>query len=340
MKQKIITAEIRRAVEKTPYGSTDGQRGEARVIARFFYPRGDNAFYLMEGGHAKGEKWDGHSVFGYCRLDGHEFELGRFDLDELINTKAEIAWTYGVAKVGIERDICVGVKQKTIRECMEQNHETAPEWWNDKPDAPAAKAETPAPVDPAPAVKMSAAVAAANNRAIQKAAAKLKKEKATAEAAKPDDGFVVVESAPEPQAETSAPQPEKKAARPRRQRSENRRAEKPAPKAEAVRPKEKAPGEKLLAKLRKLTNANEHTDARIEIVAWCANNATAEVDEFTDMLADLAAIKAGQAEADATNDGEAMSWWVDFRSELDKEMDERIGRVFGADVREAVTHAL
>lgn len=312
--QKIITAEIRRAIEKTPYGSTDGQHGNAKVIARFFYPRGDNAFYVIEGGQASGEKWDGHSVFGYCRHDGHEFELGRFDLDELINTKAEIAWTYGTVKVGIERDICVDVKKLTIREAMKRNGETVPEWWGDEPEA-----DKP--------IRTSAAVAKANNDAIQAEAAKIAAETKAAKV------------------ETEKPVLETKAAKtetPAKKRTKKRKAEKSGdgiviaqedePKPEAVK-YQGTPYAEFLTTWRQLTHENEHTRARIDIATWCAANAKAEADEFALVLDDLRYIERGSAEGMSDE-------LLAFRDELTDELGERIARVFGGEAEKAIMATL
>ena len=312
--QKIITAEIRRAIEKTPYGSTDGQHGNAKVIARFFYPRGDNAFYVIEGGQASGEKWDGHSVFGYCRHDGHEFELGRFDLDELINTKAEIAWTYGTVKVGIERDICVDVKKLTIREAMKRNGETVPEWWGDEPEA-----DKP--------IRTSAAVAKANNDAIQAEAAKIAAETKAAK----------VETE-KPVLETKAAKPET----PAKKRTKKRKAEKSGdgiviaqedePKPEAVK-YQGTPYAEFLTTWRQLTHENEHTRARIDIATWCAANAKAEADEFALVLDDLRYIERGSAEGMSDE-------LLAFRDELTDELGERIARVFGGEAEKAIMATL
>ena len=312
--QKIITAEIRRAIEKTPYGSTDGQHGNAKVIARFFYPRGDNAFYVIEGGQASGEKWDGHSVFGYCRHDGHEFELGRFDLDELINTKAEIAWTYGTVKVGIERDICVDVKKLTIREAMKRNGETVPEWWGDEPEA-----DKP--------IRTSAAVAKANNDAIQAEAAKIAAETKAAKV------------------KTEKPVLETKAAKtetPAKKRTKKRKAEKSGdgiviaqedePKPEAVK-YQGTPYAEFLTTWRQLTHENEHTRARIDIATWCAANAKAEADEFALVLDDLRYIERGSAEGMSDE-------LLAFRDELTDELGERIARVFGGEAEKAIMATL
>ena len=312
--QKIITAEIRRAIEKTPYGSTDGQHGNAKVIARFFYPRGDNAFYVIEGGQASGEKWDGHSVFGYCRHDGHEFELGRFDLDELINTKAEIAWTSGTVKVGIERDICVDVKKLTIREAMKRNGETVPEWWGDEPEA-----DKP--------IRTSAAVAKANNDAIQAEAAKIAAETKAAKV------------------ETEKPVLETKAAKtetPAKKRTKKRKAEKSGdgiviaqedePKPEAVK-YQGTPYAEFLTTWRQLTHENEHTRARIDIATWCAANAKAEADEFALVLDDLRYIERGSAEGMSDE-------LLAFRDELTDELGERIARVFGGEAEKAIMATL
>ena len=312
--QKIITAEIRRAIEKTPYGSTDGQHGNAKVIARFFYPRGDNAFYVIEGGQASGEKWDGHSVFGYCRHDGHEFELGRFDLDELINTKAEIAWTYGTVKVGIERDICVDVKKLTIREAMKRNGETVPEWWGDEPEA-----DKP--------IRTSAAVAKANNDAIQAEAAKIAAETKAAKV-----------GTEKPVLETKAAKTET----PAKKRTKKRKAEKSGdgiviaqedePKPEAVK-YQGTPYAEFLTTWRQLTHENEHTRARIDIATWCAANAKAEADEFALVLDDLRYIERGSAEGMSDE-------LLAFRDELTDELGERIARVFGGEAEKAIMATL
>ena len=151
-KQVVITAEIRKAINRYPSGSQDGKCGEAKVIARLFYPKGDNAFYILEGGQEPGQVWDGDNVYGLCRHDGCEFEYGSFSLKEMLATKAKIEWTYGTMEVGIERDILVDPLKKTIRECMTANSEPLPAYWEDdaKPEAPATVKEEPKPVTDGP----------------------------------------------------------------------------------------------------------------------------------------------------------------------------------------------
>ena len=137
--QKLITAEIKKAIQATPYGTHDGKRGAAPVIARLFYPRGSGAFIITEGGQEPGEKWDGDTVYGYVS-HGHGYEAGCFSLAEIEATKVEVKWQYGTFQVGIERDISVTPKKQTVAEVLDVRHEKHPDFWED--DTPKA---TPSP---------------------------------------------------------------------------------------------------------------------------------------------------------------------------------------------------
>ena len=47
MAQKLITKAIENALNKMPYGTSDGKGKDAKVIARFF--GGSFTFYVLEG---------------------------------------------------------------------------------------------------------------------------------------------------------------------------------------------------------------------------------------------------------------------------------------------------
>ena len=183
-------------------------------------------------------------------------------------------------------------------------------------------------------IRTSAAVAKANNDAIQAEAAKIAAETKAAKL-----------ETEKPAVETEKPVLETKAAKteaPAKKRTKKRKAEKSGdgiviaqedePEPEAVK-YQGTPYAEFLTTWRQLTHENEHTRARIDIAMWCAANAKAEADEFALVLDDLRYIERGA--------GEGMSdELLAFRDELTDELGERIARVFGGEAEKAIMATL
>lgn len=93
---KLITKAIANKIQKFHYGSQDGKKGEAEVLARIF--GGACTYYILEGYHAKGEKWDGDTVYGLVNI-GYGFEYGSFRISDI-----ERGYKYGKFRLSFERD--------------------------------------------------------------------------------------------------------------------------------------------------------------------------------------------------------------------------------------------
>lgn len=363
-KQVVITAEIRKAINRYPSGSQDGKCGEAKVIARLFYPKGDNAFYILEGGQEPGQVWDGDNVYGLCRHDGCEFEYGSFSLKEMLATKAKIEWTYGTMEVGIERDILVDPLKKTIRECMTANSEPLPAYWEDdaKPEAPAPVKEEPKPVKAkcggkcgefpgcrgcvhciddkdgesetgklcdicAPVLYSIISKQDLDGKGPQNnQAGKLCKHyKPRTDDATPAPVFPkeIKDKDTAIQAIAAAHAANEQAHKPRKPR-----AKKPTTPAVEAKPKAvtdgPTPGGWEPELWRKMTDRNDHNGVRMAVSNWATANATAEVEEFSLLAQDFAYIASEGADSMTPE-------LLDFRLELDAELEERVKRVYGAD---------
>ena len=110
---KLITKEIETAINETPYGSTDSVPAEEKkVIARFFNPTGAGTWYVLEDSMYD----DGKIVFGAASL-GYGLELGDFSISELEQFR-------GLLGLGMERDLAVEPKKKTLGELMKIYGET------------------------------------------------------------------------------------------------------------------------------------------------------------------------------------------------------------------------
>ena len=83
--------------------STDGQRGERKVICKFFTPDASRTWYVIEGE----EKGDPGDWLFYGLIKGREFRLGYFTLNELLRVRGQL-------DLPVERDICF--KEKTLAE--------------------------------------------------------------------------------------------------------------------------------------------------------------------------------------------------------------------------------
>lgn len=87
MKMMLLT---KKNIKDLPaIGSTDGQGGDAVAVVKFFDPTGSWTWYATEYNPETGE------FFGL--VDGHEKELGYFQLEELASFRGRFG-------LGIERD--------------------------------------------------------------------------------------------------------------------------------------------------------------------------------------------------------------------------------------------
>lgn len=89
---KLLTSEIKKRLGKYPLYSQDGKKGEAKCIAKFFYPMGAWTWYVLEGNPNTDE------FFGVVINATGEGEYAYFSVNELQHLK--------VHGLGIERDIC------------------------------------------------------------------------------------------------------------------------------------------------------------------------------------------------------------------------------------------
>lgn len=84
-RSKILTAEVRRQLERQPLYSQDGKGGEAVAVMRLFITGTAATFYIIEGqpnGEYEGrENWD---LFGVSNMEqGEGFRYDYFSLAEL-----------------------------------------------------------------------------------------------------------------------------------------------------------------------------------------------------------------------------------------------------------------
>lgn len=105
---KLFTKPVENAIEKTPFYSQDGKKGEAKVIARFFLQ--NCTWYVLEGNNATGE------LYGLVDM-GYGFEYGYFDRRQLETVRG--AWG-----LGVERDLSIKPLKMTVAECMTMYGET------------------------------------------------------------------------------------------------------------------------------------------------------------------------------------------------------------------------
>lgn len=100
---KLVTAQIRKKLEKYPLRSQDGKKAEALAVARFFFPVGAWTWYILEADLQTDE------AFGVVINGSGEGEFGYFSLKEL--------QTMNVRGLGVERDICFNAsKLKDIKD--------------------------------------------------------------------------------------------------------------------------------------------------------------------------------------------------------------------------------
>lgn len=105
---KLLTAEIKKRIEKYPLYSQDGKGKEAQCVAKFFFPAGAWTWYILEG------DIDNDYYYGVV-INGHgEGEYAYISINELQNLR--------VRGLGVERDICFHpCKLKDIHDPYLQN---------------------------------------------------------------------------------------------------------------------------------------------------------------------------------------------------------------------------
>ena len=120
--QKLITAEIKKFLNKHLSGSQDGMKGEAKVACRLFMPFSHAlTWYILEG-YEDTEKTG--IVYGYVVNNANpDFsEYGDIDLNELQKLKQ-----FGCPAV--ERDISISVGMP-LGEALEKSKDPKPDWWD------------------------------------------------------------------------------------------------------------------------------------------------------------------------------------------------------------------
>ena len=93
---KLVTKELEKELEKYPFLSQDKEKGNAKVLVKYFNPTGVGTWYITEA-----EKQDDNKYlfFGYCHLGDDEMaELGYVSQEALENIKLPFGLT-------IERDL-------------------------------------------------------------------------------------------------------------------------------------------------------------------------------------------------------------------------------------------
>lgn len=118
--QTLITAAVKKFLDKHPRGSQGGLKGEAKVACRLFCPF-SHAFtwYILEG-----YEDSDNIVYGYAVNNANpDFsEYGDIDLNELKGLKQ-----FGCPAV--ERDISIPVGMK-LSEALEKSSDPKPDWWD------------------------------------------------------------------------------------------------------------------------------------------------------------------------------------------------------------------
>lgn len=102
---QLLTKEIEKKLEKTPYGSTDGQGMSAKVIVRYFNPVGSGTWLITEGEKQEDGDW---LLYGYCKI--FDWEWGTVMLSELASVRLPLG-------LGIERDLYA---EGTVEELVKQ----------------------------------------------------------------------------------------------------------------------------------------------------------------------------------------------------------------------------
>lgn len=127
-RQVLVTKAIEDAIRRTPYGTSDGLRGAAKVIARYFNPYGGGTWYVLEGAHGEGEEWDGDRVYGFVtRVETPEY--GELSLEDFKKVRVKVSMMGVTQELPLERDIGVEPFAKTLGECLDMYGEEKPSWW-------------------------------------------------------------------------------------------------------------------------------------------------------------------------------------------------------------------
>lgn len=100
---KLLTETIKKDLIKHPFGSTELQGTDARVLVKFFNPCGTGTWLVTEGEEQSDGDW---IFFGYVHI--FEWEAGYFKLSELTNLQLPFGLT-------IERDM---YSKGTVAELM------------------------------------------------------------------------------------------------------------------------------------------------------------------------------------------------------------------------------
>lgn len=89
---KLMTKDLEKKFKDYPLHSQEDQGGDAKVVAKYFNPLGDQTWYILEGEKLADGDWE---FFGYCCLNYDEF--GTVYLSDLENIKLPFG-------MSIERD--------------------------------------------------------------------------------------------------------------------------------------------------------------------------------------------------------------------------------------------
>jgi len=92
---KLLTKKIEQKLEKSPYGSKDGQGLDAEIVVKFFNPYGAGTWLITEGEKQPDGDW---LLYGYCHID--VWEWGSVLFSEIKNYRN--SWG-----LGLERDLYV-----------------------------------------------------------------------------------------------------------------------------------------------------------------------------------------------------------------------------------------
>lgn len=107
-KQKLMTKQIEKLIDKYPYLSQDGKGLDAKILVKYFLPCSAATWYITEG--EKTENGD-YILYGWCNL-GYGFEFGSVMFSELKSLKKKFLYSY----VYIERDTMINNGKDTLRD--------------------------------------------------------------------------------------------------------------------------------------------------------------------------------------------------------------------------------
>lgn len=116
---RLVTSEIKKAMQKFPIYSQDKAKGNAKVIARYFVS--NCTWYVLES-----EK-DCDEVFGLADI-GQGLEYGYFCMSELesieLTGKLRIGNKILEYPLRVERDLQIEPLEYTLAECMDLYNES------------------------------------------------------------------------------------------------------------------------------------------------------------------------------------------------------------------------